>query len=1063
MLQLLNDIVNAPPPASYQRRSRKSKPEDEGRRARKKKTTRGQVSPIHEDDTRRHSDGATNIGRHRFDNETQRHPAAPGQLPRIMSARAPFSIDGPDLKAHHAEQLDLNCSDEEQTSQEQPLNATSSPPLPFSQEITGQMPAKKQNSHPRPRPQFASDPSGLAADYYDDGVSFDNPSLATDPGRNTLDLNASNSRKSKFMPVVLESGHPLQPIDTNRLSSQAHEHIYKSSKEPSRRVLHWWNDHEGVRNMKEYTEYIVKCKNCINKMPGHEIGPRNHHTHDFDLRTVQAILQKLLQPSGTISRDAELISKNESQHAAIQPHIRSTEVDNNNQQSGLTHAVKAHAKPRRKHVRNYVVDPDVSSSRRSDHTKKQPTSARQARGRVPLQRYRRRKFFNFINTSSSSIDSNLAYGEDYRALPRRDVSLLQHNRGIQNYPNTIFAGLSQAIKAFLGSNTLSTGFHDSSPNAFTHHSSKMYADERRRHWPDRSRDEDWESHTGSHESLLDYNSHTRAVVNETAGLSKQLNEATDSHSRADKNSAFIGDMKHPKQCSGREASRQSLLDEAITRVDHEGEAVGVEQSIARSSLSKRSTSLHSSLEIVLPISTSDPYHFEADKHFDVGKAKLRADQPVPHARTSSQTSSATCGSQNSIRWNQRQSHERLSGSRGRVRGAHDRRDKRHGSNAHLQNQGLHDEQDLTSGSCPHSQGPDDISDHDIHRKSHATEEIESNLYGYCESHMPNAEMANTDSSMTSVIQTSAAPAVVLQDLLHDFPQAASATADVFIQPEINASPTARNVDRANTYNVNDERDVRFRWSYETSLASPSRTEVFEDVHQALPNADVDHDGAQQEVPRRLEESSDYTDAVRTTSHSVLRGHNVNIQDIVLDSNKHTRVGLDGDSINQTGAEHGYHTRADNRSFTPDRTRDQEGGKQSMHQSHSPDEHVTHRDEDLGFSTSKRQQTGLSSLRIGNADEEDRNHAQQVDNNEPDISSPEVEAADGSIESKHIVPGAFQDPPDDSDEVTSDPVLSGERQEQPPKPEYAKGTSVLAQNSKVNPVQSLSLGAYLATA
>lgn len=157
MLQLLNDIVNAPPPASYQRRSRKSKPEDEGRRARKKTTTRGQVSPIHEDDTRRHSDGATNIGRHRFDNETQRHPAAPGQLPRIMSARAPFSIDGPDLKAHHAEQLDLNCSDEEQTSQEQPLNATSSPPLPFAQEITGQMPAKKQNSHPRPRPQFASD------------------------------------------------------------------------------------------------------------------------------------------------------------------------------------------------------------------------------------------------------------------------------------------------------------------------------------------------------------------------------------------------------------------------------------------------------------------------------------------------------------------------------------------------------------------------------------------------------------------------------------------------------------------------------------------------------------------------------------------------------------------------------------------------------------------------------------------------------------------------------------------------------------------------------------------
>jgi len=121
----------------------------------------------------------------------------------------------------------------------------------------------------------------------------------------------------------------------------------------------------------------------------------------------------------------------------------------------------------------------------------------------------------------------------------------------------------------------------------------------------------------------------------------------------------------------------------------------------------------------------------------------------------------------------------------------------------------------------------------------------------------------------------------------------------------------------------------------------------------------------------------------------------------------------------------------------------------MRQSHPPDEHVEQWDEDLAYSTSMRQQTGLSSLRIGNANEDGQNHDPQVDDRESTIASPGVEAGNESVKSKHIVPGAFLNPADDSDEVMSDPILRSQRQEEYPVPEYAKGTSVHTRVSKVN--------------
>ena len=145
--------------------------------------------------------------------------------------------------------------------------------------------------------------------------------------------------------------------------------------------------------------------------------------------------------------------------------------------------------------------------------------------------------------------------------------------------------------------------------------------------------------------------------------------------------------------------------------------------------------------------------------------------------------------------------------------------------------------------------------------------------------------------------------------------------------------------------------------------------------------------------------------------------------------------------------HELHTRADSRFSTPEWTRDEEG-KQSVHQSNSRDEHVNQRDEAFDHFKSKQQRTGLSSQRIENEDDNGRNHAQQVDNNEPDLSSPAVEAANKSMNFKQpIVPGAFLETADDIDEVFLDPILRSKRQERRLMSESAKGTSVLAQISR----------------
>lgn len=86
------------------------------------------------------------------------------------------------------------------------------------------------------------------------------------------------------------SSLPLRPSQNggyypNPLGSQAPSHsglgmgVQHRQRGPVDKLVDWWQDHEDVMKMEEYTEYIGVCRHCFDPREPPTMAPRKHHYH----------------------------------------------------------------------------------------------------------------------------------------------------------------------------------------------------------------------------------------------------------------------------------------------------------------------------------------------------------------------------------------------------------------------------------------------------------------------------------------------------------------------------------------------------------------------------------------------------------------------------------------------------------------------------------------------------------------------------------------------------------------------------------------------------------------
>ncbi len=143
-----------------------------------------------------------------------------------------------------------------------PIHSASAPAVPTlgAQEAAFARPQKhgKQSSHGRPS-EFSlpiASAAGLAAGAH----AFHHHAPAQAPA-----------------PLPSQYGSKPQYGHDSRLHGAGPTLMRQQSSDPLRRLVDWWKDHEDVRKMEEYTEYIGVCRNCFDPRSTPADAPRKHH------------------------------------------------------------------------------------------------------------------------------------------------------------------------------------------------------------------------------------------------------------------------------------------------------------------------------------------------------------------------------------------------------------------------------------------------------------------------------------------------------------------------------------------------------------------------------------------------------------------------------------------------------------------------------------------------------------------------------------------------------------------------------------------------------------------
>lgn len=556
-------------------------------------------------------------------------------------------------ESRHSASLDGSNGQTKSISWQQPLQAAPAWPTSLSQQFPGQMPSQPSSSYGPPS-QFIGQPSGLAADYYNnDKVSSDPPWIGESSSNVVPPTKDDSSHYSQSgLPPNRIQQRPNNPAEQSISNQKAYGRPTRPRKnyqpgpdrtstansdttsKPLQRFVDWWNDYEDVRRMEEYTEYIGVCRDCFDSSsPGRD--PRAHRPHRHSRYARQASRRDNASSRGPVDlelghwRDRPMSSSENNQNDS---RIWSSSLFAANPSNGdaVPHgqrSVDQERKPsgstRRKPARDYVTYSSGDSSDESDHFQYAIKEIRQRHAYLRQQERQKKTggIFSFNNASSSSADPNLAYGIDNFSNNVEPQS--RSDRHIEQAGNTAFSGLSAAIAAlFAIRSPPGTRSRGEDPESISY-SSRVYVDNKRRSWAQRSGDESWESLTES-----DAPSNASAKRNTTRRQGKfasAVNTASTIETPGKDESHWKTKNAVKPRSQVPEARSQSLFDEAILRASSEENTS--EPVRNKPTLNRRATSSSGGpLEAVFPISTTDPHRFDVDQSSTTSRSVERAEE-----------------------------------------------------------------------------------------------------------------------------------------------------------------------------------------------------------------------------------------------------------------------------------------------------------------------------------------------------------------------------------------------------------------------------------------------------
>jgi hypothetical protein len=385
-------------------------------------------------------------------------------------------------------------------------NATNIPSIPmqppaYNSPASSSFPSKGQSSNliDKPRPSFSQHGSSYADPLAIGAAGLAVAGYAHHQYQSHESASNSQDYHSSSYAMGNNSQRPYSP----------HTHTYRPDYSPNRhtrrrgplgRFAEWWNDHEDVRKMEEYTEYIGVCRDCFDPHSSAGDAPRRHHHHRRGVREERHRIDKDSRYSSS-SSDSESSRRRRSARRRHSPRLARRSSD---QRSSTSYGVieserDTSRKDGSKHDGNgRFVRTDssefieVDSNRRADH-------------RTERERERRREpqsagFFGSFFSPSSTRDRStrrheVEFGEsdiERRSMKRKREQ--DHHRPTTTNAAEALAGLGVAAATLAAVNR--RGEHHS-----TSHAELMRRDNQYRRTSSHRRysgsEESWESASDS--------------------------------------------------------------------------------------------------------------------------------------------------------------------------------------------------------------------------------------------------------------------------------------------------------------------------------------------------------------------------------------------------------------------------------------------------------------------------------------------------------------------------------------------------------------------------------------